>query len=100
MSANTDSRNAVLDTQVVSYAMKGVPGLAARGSLISSVTAQEFLLAQSNDSRRLRYALPALINCPAARRGILLHLVGSTEFRSSKNMHVTGVGRNFRHFQA
>lgn len=45
----------VLDTQLISYAMKGVPGYSAGDCAITSVTAQEFLLLQSEDPRRVRY---------------------------------------------
>ncbi|MFE7577512.1 hypothetical protein ACFU5Z_22525 [Streptomyces sp. NPDC057521] len=48
----------VADTQVVSYAMKGVPGFSAENVVISSTVAHEFLNVRDRLSGKPRYFLP------------------------------------------
>ncbi|MEV6799499.1 hypothetical protein AB0M91_14285 [Micromonospora rifamycinica] len=50
----------LVDTQIVSYAWKGVAGYEINGKAVSSVVAQEFLLIQEDNPRRPRYYLPRL----------------------------------------
>ena len=61
-----------LDTQVVSYAMKGRWDRPLRGSVISSIVANELLLVQSENPTQARFYVPVL----SARR-----TAGLAEFR-------------------
>ncbi|MGK5675466.1 PIN domain-containing protein [Micromonospora sp. URMC 106] len=56
----------IIDTQIISYAFKGVPDYTVTSKAISSVTAQEFLLVQANDFKRARYYLPRLTDWEVA----------------------------------
>ncbi|GAB7039114.1 MULTISPECIES: hypothetical protein [Catenuloplanes] len=49
----------LVDTMIVSYAWKGIPGFEIQGRSISSVTAQEFLLVQTPDPKQPLYYLPS-----------------------------------------
>ncbi|WP_346119264.1 hypothetical protein [Micromonospora coerulea] len=51
-------RDTILDTQLVSYAMKGTHTLPADGCAITSVTAQELLLMQGGELTRNNYYIP------------------------------------------
>jgi hypothetical protein len=48
----------ILDTQIVSHALKGRKNVQVRGKSISSITADEFLLVQSSNPVQANYYLP------------------------------------------
>lgn len=62
----------LLDTQIISYALKGLPDLSVTGKAISAITANEFLLVQSINPAQANYYVPLLskIHFPESTDGI------------------------------
>jgi predicted nucleic acid-binding protein len=72
-----------VDTQVVSYAMKGQWSNPIAGSLLSSVVANEFLLAYTSNLKRARYYIPI-----SDRKSLLprLHSLIRKEYKQNPHM--------------
>jgi predicted nucleic acid-binding protein len=80
------SGSSFIDTQVVSYAMKGQWSDPIAGSSLSSVVANEFLLAYTSNLRDARYYIPI-----SNRKSLLprLHSLARREYK--KNLHARRV---------
>lgn len=68
----TENTIELLDTQVISYALKGRQGLSVTGKAISAITANEFLLVQSENPAQAHYYIPLLskLHFPESTDGV------------------------------
>jgi len=62
----------ILDTQIISYVLKGRSGLPLGGKTISAITANEFLMVQGSNLVRANYYIPVLsrLHFPESTDGI------------------------------
>jgi hypothetical protein len=71
----------ILDTQIVSYAMKGTFDISIVGKSISSITANEFLLVQGSSPLQANYYVPIL-----SKRHYIDSAIGSMDHPFSKRL--------------